>query len=464
MAVREERGTGRLSVSLKLILGWGEHSIALTLSALSLLYVWYLTRVVGMEPALAAAIPMLGRTVDALTDPLMGRLSDLTRLRAGRRRPYFLIGALPFGLSFGLLWFDPGLESGAGQFAFCAGAYVFYALASTVVSVPYVAILPEIVPDFDERTSVNAYRSALNMAGTLAAAGGMRPLAGALGQGAPDFFLAGCALGAWIALPWLVMFASLRERPELHAPAVAGLGESLRALWRHPTYRQLTGMYVCGRIAIDLVAALLVFYFDDWLRRPQDFETAMALFLVVAAAALPLWVRLAERTDKHRAFAFGCAWWGASMLILLLLRPDFPTPGATFALVALAAVGYGAVDMLPWSMLADVVDEDELRSGERREGLYGGAFTFLRKLGGAGGVLLAGLLLQSTGYVEGSAQQTEAARQAVRWTAALGPALFLGLGFAFTRSYALTRERHRSIVAELEVRRARRPGGVRPSA
>jgi sugar (glycoside-pentoside-hexuronide) transporter len=445
----------RLGIGIKLILGWGEHSIALTLSAVSLVYVWYLVRVVGMEPALAASIPMLGRTVDALTDPLMGRLSDLTRSRAGRRRPYFLLGALPFGLSFALLWLDPGLESAAAQFALYAAVYVFYALASTVVSVPYVAVISEVAPEFDDRTSLNAYRSALNMLGTLVAAAGLRPLAAALGRDGPDFFLAGCALGAWVALPWLVIYAAVRERSVQPVAAAAGLRASLAALSTHPAYLQLTGMYVCGRIAIDLVAALLLFYFDDWLDRPQDFEPVMALFLVSAAAALPLWVRLAQRTDKRRVFAWGCAWWGASLLLLLALRPEFPPRWAVFAIVALAAVGYGVVDMMPWSMLADVVDEDELRSGERREGLYGGSFTFLRKLGGAAGVLLAGLALQAAGYVEGAERQTESSRQAVRWLTAVGPALFLGLGLVLARSYRLTRERHGEIRAELERRQAR---------
>jgi GPH family glycoside/pentoside/hexuronide:cation symporter len=109
----------------KLVIGLGDHTITLTLAALSLFYVFFLTEYAGIRPALAGLVPLIGRFVDAFTDPLMGRLSDLTRTRMGRRRPYLLLGALPFGLSFAALWVDLPAESQLGRFAYYTGAYVF---------------------------------------------------------------------------------------------------------------------------------------------------------------------------------------------------------------------------------------------------------------------------------------------------------------------------------------------------
>ncbi|MCE2390637.1 MAG: MFS transporter [Proteobacteria bacterium] len=442
-----------LGVGTKLLLGTGDHAVNVTLSALSLVYVWYLAKVVGIAPGLAAAVPLVGRFVDAFTDPLMGRLSDRTRSRFGRRRPYFALGAIPFGLSFALLWVDPGLSGQWTLFAFYCGVYVFYSLASTVVSVPYVAVLPEIVPDFDERTSVNAYRSALTLLGTLLAATGTRPLAQWLGGPEPDFFLMGCAFGVWVTLPWLALFAAVRERGDWTAPARRGWFDGLRLLWTHPDYLRLSGMYLSGRISMDLVGMMLLFFVGDWLGRPGDFEAVAGVFILSAVVVLPLWVRLAERTDKRRAFGYGCLWWGGTMLLFLIADSDFPPRWAAFALVAVSAGGYAVVDMMPWSMLADVVDEDELRSGERREGIYSGFFTFTRKLGGATGVFLAGSVLQLAGYHDGPHPQPESALQAVRWLTAVAPAVFLGIAVWSSRSYRLTRARHAEIVAELESRR-----------
>jgi Na+/melibiose symporter-like transporter len=119
-----------------------------------------------------------------------------------------------------------------------------------------------------------------------------------------------------------------------------------------------------------------------------------------------------------------------------------------FLYVPLIGVGFAAVDLMPWAMLGEVIDEDELESGERREGLYNGMFTFLRKLGGATAVFLVLGILDLLGYRKG-AEQTETARQAIRWMTAVGPTAFLAVGVALARGYPLTRARHGEIVRRL---------------
>ena len=93
-----------LSTGQKLVYASGDHTVNLSLSALALFYLYFLTEVAGLRPALAGAVPLVGRVVDACFDPVMGRISDQTRTRWGRRRPYFLLGALPFGLTFAWMW------------------------------------------------------------------------------------------------------------------------------------------------------------------------------------------------------------------------------------------------------------------------------------------------------------------------------------------------------------------------
>ena len=149
-----------LSVAQKIVYASGDHTVNLSLSALALVYFFFLTEVAGLRPALAGAVPLLGRAVDACFDPVMGGISDRTRTRWGRRRPYFLLGALPFGATFAWMWSDAPFESQAAIFAWYAAAYLCHCLVMSVLSVPYLALLPEMARGYDERTSLNTFRSA----------------------------------------------------------------------------------------------------------------------------------------------------------------------------------------------------------------------------------------------------------------------------------------------------------------
>lgn len=438
----------------KLAYGLGDHTITYALSALSLFYVFFLTEHAELRPALAGLVPLLGRFVDAVTDPLMGRISDVTRTRFGRRRPYFLAGAIPFGLSFALLWTDtPGLDSQLGKFAVYSLLYIAYSVCSTIVAVPYVSLLPELARSYEERTSLASYRSGMAVAGTLLAATATRPAVEAMGGGPTGWALTGLAFGAWIALPWLLVYAATYEQPAT-PPTRTTLRQGFALLFAHKTYRRLSWIYLFGRMAMDLGGAMFIYYFDFWLRRPGDYPWTLAALLCTSIASLPFWIQVGHRTDKHRALIGGSLWWMVLSLLLLVAQPDWPRP-LIFAFAGLVGVGYAVVDMMPWSMLGDVVDEDELRTGERREGLYSGSFTFLRKLAGAGGVALAGVVLDLAGYRPG-AEQSESALLAIRVLTGLSPALLLAVAVTLAAGYPLTRARHRRIRAELDAAAAAR--------
>lgn len=441
----------RLGPAGKAVFGLGDHTLNLTLSALSLLYLYFLTEHVGLRPGLAGSVLLVGRLVDAFTDPLMGRISDRTRLGAGRRRPYFLIGAVPFGLSFAALWFPYPVEDPSAKFAVYATAYVVYSLCSTVVSVPYVALLPEIALGYHERTSLSAWRAAGSVTGVLAAAAFFRPLVNLCGGGAQGFAWAGAICGLWVAWPWLALYAATFERPELRRSASLGFWDGIRLLAKQRSFRALVGMYLCSRIAMDVVAAMFLFYFEHCLGRPEDFEPAMVLLLVTTAASLPFWLRLARRRDKAAMFRAGVLSWAVVQGVLTLAGPDWPR-ALILLLPVLAGAGYAVADMMPWSMLGEVVDEDELRGGERREGIYGGVFTFVRKLGGATAVALAGWWLQWAGFDQN--RSSPEALLAVRTATGAVPALFLLAALVLAARYPISQARHQEILAGLQEARA----------
>jgi sugar (glycoside-pentoside-hexuronide) transporter len=432
----------------KAVFALGDLSANTALAAFSLIYAsYFLVQVAELRPLLAGLVPLVGRAVDAVTDPLMGRISDRTRWRWGRRRPWLLLGAVPYGVAFAMVWADTGIASEWGRFTYYAAVYCLVTTATTVLSIPYLALIPEMALDYDARTSLHTYRSVGANLGIFAALA-IRPIAEAFGGGRAGFAAAGVAYGVALALPWLAVHRVTFERSEFRArPAEAGLFDGFRVAFRQRTFMRLTAMYIMGRIAMDLASALLILYVSFWLGRSEEFEPLMLVFLVAVIAALPFWLRAARGREKADVFVAASLWWIVSGLGLGFLQPDWP-PWVAFLYVPLIGVGFAAVDLMPWAMLGEVIDEDELESGERREGLYNGMFTFLRKLGGATAVFLVLGILDLLGYRKG-AEQTETARQAIRWMTAVGPAAFLAIGVALARGYPLTRARHGEIVQRL---------------
>ncbi|HSJ96751.1 MAG TPA: MFS transporter [Myxococcota bacterium] len=449
-AAREEA----LPVRVKAGFALGDHSINLQLSSLSLFFLFFLTEVAGLPPVQAGLVLLVGRAADAFTDPLMGRLSDLTPWRWGRRRPYFLLGALPFGATTALLWSTPVETPDGAKFAWYAAIYVCNTLASTTLAVPYMALLPELATDYDERTSLNTYRAVGAISATMAIAVGLRPLVEWLGGGPSAWEQAGLALGLCVALPWLLVYRVTWERPDLRQPSSVRFLAGARLAARNRAYRHLVGLFLSARIAVDVVGAMFLFYFTYWIGRPEDFPITLGLMLTADVLSLPIWMRIARRFDKRAIFVVGSLWWIGAQAALFAVGPEHPR-ALIFAIATLAGVGYAVADLMPWSMLGDVIDADELYTGERRDGLYAGFFTFLRKLGGATGVALAGLLLQLAGF-EAGRPQSDTAVLTIRLLTGVLPALFLIVAIAVALGYPLSLSRHREIAERLAARRADR--------
>jgi len=449
-----------LSRPAKAVYGLGDHTVTLALSALSLVFFYFLTDIAGLEPALAGAVAWVARVVDAFTDPLMGRISDRTRWRSGRRRPWLLIGMLPFGVCFALLWTVP-FQGQAAMFAWYTAVYAALSIAMTVLSVPYMALIPEMATDYDERTSLNTWRAALAQTGTIVAAG-MKDVSELAGGGEFGFALVGAVLGFWLVLPWLgvhaVSFEPPRSERDSETSPTLGLA-ALREVFAHRSYRTLSILYLSARAALDTASLAFVYYFTYWLAREQDFLPTILLLFGGVLISLPLWLAASRRFEKHRAFVLGTGYWVALLVCLFFVQPDWPR-WLLFAFGPLIGVGYAVADLMPWAMLGEVIDEGELQTGENRAGLYNGVFTFLRKLGGASATLLAGFLLQLAGFVANQ-PQPDAALWVIRALATLVPAALLSVSIAFAVGYPLTRARHAEIVAAL----GRRPpgdAGMRP--
>jgi sugar (glycoside-pentoside-hexuronide) transporter len=440
----------RLTPARKSVYAAGDFTVNTVLASLSLVYVTYfLTQVAGLRPELAGLVQLVGRGVDAFTDPLMGRVSDLSRWRRGRRRPFFLIGAVPFGLTFALLWTAPG-GSQTELFLYYTSIYVLMSVSMTVLAVPYLALLPEMALGYDERTSLHVYRNFGSIVGTAAAVAFIE-VAEFLGGGARGFAATGVLYGFAVTLPWIAVYAASWERPEFQGrETTMTLREGIVLLARHATFRRLTGLYLCSRITMDIAGAMLILFFAFVVGRREDFFLTMMLFLGATVLSLPIWLAIARRTDKASLFMVGATWWLFTFGLILVADPGWPR-WLLIGIAPLGGVGFAVVDLMAWSMLGEVVDEDDLASGERREGIYNGAFMFVRKLGGSLAVALAMGILGLLGFQQDQ-EQSQTVQTAIRLLTSVAPALFLALALVFAAGYPLSRARHEEIVEALDRR------------
>jgi GPH family glycoside/pentoside/hexuronide:cation symporter len=444
----------RLPRRTKLFYGVGDTGFSLTSTIIGVLFAIFLTDVVGLRPGLAAVALFVGRSWDYINDPLIGHLSDRTRSRWGRRRPYLLFGFIPFALAFTLLWWKPPISSSLGLAIYYAGAYLLYDAAATLVYMPYFALTPELTLDYDERTALTSYRMAFSILGSLVAftvplmlIGSMRP------QNAPRVLMMGALFGAISALPLLLVFFSTRERPGFRAQTQPALKESLRAAIHNRPFLFAVGIFLLTWTAVDLVQAMLLFFLKYRMNLEAESDLIAGTVFVVALLALPFWEWASRHWDKRLAYVAGIAFWAAVQVVLVVISPGW---GMTVVLIlaALAGIGVGAAHVLPWSIIPDAVEWDELVTGQRHEGMFYSLVTLVQKIASSIALPLALLMLELTGYVPNAPTQAPGAVRGIQVLMGPVPAALLCAGILFALFYPLTRERHAQVRAELATRRA----------
>ena len=205
----------------KVAYGAGDSGFSLTSTALALLYLFFLVNVVGLDPAAAGIAMGIGRIWDALNDIFIGALSDRTRSRWGRRRPYLLFGAIPFGLTFILMWLVPPTNEQTLLLIYYTAIYILYDTLFTLTNVPYIALTPEIAPTYDGRTSLHSYRMAFSIGFGLIGAVAPLAIVDAIAGPQPSaselrsaYAAMAVILGFFSIFPIYITFFAVRENPE----------------------------------------------------------------------------------------------------------------------------------------------------------------------------------------------------------------------------------------------------------
>ncbi len=409
----------------------------------------YATDVLLIAPAAIGLIFGASRIWDAVTDPIVGYWSDKTRTRWGRRRPFVMAFALPLALSFFALWSPPHGLTETGRLVWIGVAIFGFSTAVTGFGMPYVALGAELSKDYHERTRIFSWTQIAGGIGGLMGLAALAPLiSGDADQRAQVPQLALCV--ALLSLPMTAFAVSrLRERPENWGRGPATPFTAVRDVCRNAHARPLLAAALFGTLG-GASAKLAVPYSCEYVLGSLDLMPLVLLaYVVPMILAQPIWLPLSRRFDKREV------WIAAAIVQALGLGGFFFADSLPFplllAMVGIAGAADGGTSVLGTSIKADVIDADELATGERKEGSYFAMCGLAMKTSYGLAIFLVGFVLQIAGFDAGGPQSASAI-WAIRGLQAVIPFVFLSLGCLCMTRLRLNAMEHARIRQALDAR------------
>jgi Na+/melibiose symporter-like transporter len=399
----------------------------------------------GLSLAAIGAIFLAGRLWDGLLDPVVGALSDRTRTRWGRRKPWIAGGGLLFALASLFLFFPAGEVTPT----YLAIVLFFFYLGWTAVQIPFLAWSGEISGQYHQRTRIATYQTVITAAALFLTlvlptiADQMRPADGRL-----QMALMGGLVIATIVPTLLLSLTAFPERAPEQRPEPFSLGQSLRAAFGNPLLLRVLASDFAVTLGQSIRAALIVFFVSFYMGRP-DWAAALFLFqFVFGIFAGPIWGGIGVKLGKHRTAVLGELVQVAVNLGLLLVTPD--RFGLLLALTLGQGLAQGSGNLMLRAIVADVADKERLETGEERTGLYYSVFTLAGKLAGAAAIGIALPLVAWLGFDPKAAENSPEALTGLLTVFALGPAIAHALSALLIARFSLDEAAHSEIRRQLD--------------
>jgi GPH family glycoside/pentoside/hexuronide:cation symporter len=413
---------------------------------------YYLTDVAGIAAAWAGAAVMIGKAWDAVTDPVMGFISDRTLTRLGRRRPYILFGAIPMMLTMWFFFTAPPIGNPLLLTLWAVLALMLLNSASTVINVPYSSLTPELTDDYHERTSLNGYRFGCAVFGTILGAAAVQPLTEFFaGPGKVNikfgWSMMGLTLGIITAIVTLLTFFGTREKRHTREDLpTEGFFATYKEVFTNRPYVRLIFTYALNMMGITFLQSILAYYTEYIYRKPEMTPLAMMFLLLTAMVFIPVSVLVSKRIGKKRTYQI-CFLVISTVCLLIFFLGHRMGPNFFLGMMIFGGIGVGFGYVPPFAMVPDTIEYDAARSGKRQEGAYYGIWTFISKLGTALSVFLSGLLLSAGGYIAGAVQD-ERAIFAIRLLIGPIPALILIGAMVVIHFYTLDEKTYNKLMGK----------------
>ncbi len=436
------------------VLGGG--AFALT----SLLFLNFLVTIEGIPAALAGIIVMVGKFWDAIVDPTLGMITDRTRSRFGRRRIFLLIGIIPVIVSFTALWYSFGIQSVSIKFIYYIVMYLLFSTSFSIIQVPYNALLPDMVDDYEARAGYSSIRILIsNIAATISVT--VPPMIlGPVETRTPTSFLIMSGIFAlFFALPILITFFTTWENPNYAESEVLKLPDLMRQFGKalkNKTFLQFVGIFICAQAATDVFTAVTAFWLSDILQRSGLMTIVSGITMLVGILVLPVNNWIAKKYGKHvpAYTTLPIRIIGLAIAFFLGAKAGLP---AIILVCVLSGLGASASAFVPYTLLPDLPDTDEMITGTHGSGIYAGMATFVRTFSSGIAIFLTGVALDLFGYVESSAgqvvTQTPTALLGVRMMFTIVPILFTLAAVFLGMKYRLNKQAHAKMCAAIAHKR-----------
>jgi GPH family glycoside/pentoside/hexuronide:cation symporter len=437
-------------------IGWsvGTLGVSLLLNTSNIATLFFLVTVLQIEPIIAGALITGSKLYDAFTDPLMGTISDRTRSRWGRRRPYLIFGGIACGISFAALFSLPPIDNPTMLYLAVGLALVLLSTAYTIYNVPYLAMPTEMIDDYHERSVMMSYRSFLIAIGTFigisATPFALAMMQEEMGLTASEAYRnMGIGIGTLMTIAMVGAFFGT-SRAKFTEPVVSQLsiGERVRLILNNKQFLLFLGIKLTGLFSLASVVATSFFFVTYVMERSIGIATFYGIATLIAQVlGIPVWLALAKRQGKSRILVYS----GVGTLLLaltwLLSGPQEPIWIYVLRGFALGLISGGTL-LGTQAIFPDIIELDYRRTGLRREGVFAGTISFIEKTAGALSGVVIGTILSLMNFDKSlpPGEQPESAILGIMLCTAIVPALMSLIKLWILRYFSLSEEQLKNTV------------------
>lgn len=436
---------------LRLCIGWGvgTFGISVMFNSVNLLLQRFATDYLGIAAGSFALIYFLSKVYDAVTDPLMGHISDRTHSRFGRRRPYLVLGGVLCAVAFAALFNAPSAENVANPALYLGLLLILYSTAYTVFNVPYLAMPAEMTTRYAERTKLVSFRVYAIGFGSLVGLSAAPALVKLFGGGREGHQILALIFGGVILLASLLSFWGTRgaratQRVTAHNLSI---GKQWRLVFSNRPFMTLVGVKVLHLASLAVTLGAYVYFVVYVLEKGYG---VVALLGVANALGMlvgnPIWALIMRKVGDKRVLYMAASVFGAVVLLTWGLATAAEPLAITLLRKFLHGIATAGSLLFGQSMLPDAIAHDAARSGLRREGIFAGVYTTAEKFAFAIGGALTAAFLGAMGYVsstQGGAVQPDSAILAIYLSLSVLPAALLLISVLLLGWYDLTEEQVR---------------------
>jgi oligogalacturonide transporter len=454
MNKRETRLTSKLGYGFADIYGGG------TFLIISIFYLDFLTSL-GMPAVLAGSIPVIGKIWDAVSDPIMGSIVDRTKSKIGPKRLYLLVGSFIAAITFFLLWVSVG-GSTVTMYLFYLVTFILFSTGFTIVMIPYNALLPDMVEDYNLRGQYTAFRMIFSALSAIIAGLVPQMIINRFG-GSTDptgYLYMGIVFSLLFFVSIFITYLKTWEKEELEELAPLTLRSFFKQsslVYRNRSFRYFLGIFLSGQGSADFVMMLFLFFLRDVLRQEDQYTFIMGGVLGSQILAMFLFQFILKKTSKKVPVLFGFP----IRILATFSMIFFAYAGAPILPIFIASFisGFGtaASTVTAYAILPDLTDIDELISGKRKPGLYSGMATFTRKIANGLAFGIVGLLLTLFAHDKSLAIQTDYTVTGIKWSFVLLPIVLMFLTLYFTYRFPVNKNEYDVIKTEIERRKGNDP-------